>query len=126
MLGDPVNFTDSKGLYTDPRLNGRGVPRTMGGNGKGGAGFFKPRYGPFNEVCGTEGSPWASTLPDISPIACKKHDDCYAKCAKACGGKPCKEKCDLELWDSNPVYGAGTWWGGDGSYFPLEKECGCE
>ncbi len=32
VLGDPVNFTDSKGLFQDPRFNGRGVPNAMGGN----------------------------------------------------------------------------------------------
>ncbi len=32
VLGDPVDFTDSKGLYQGPRFNGRGVPNAMGGN----------------------------------------------------------------------------------------------
>ncbi|MDD2450598.1 RHS repeat-associated core domain-containing protein [Sulfurovum sp.] len=30
---DPINWTDPLGLYSDPRLNGRGVPRAMGGDG---------------------------------------------------------------------------------------------
>ena len=33
VLGDPVGFVDSWGLYHDPRFNGRGVPRLMGGDG---------------------------------------------------------------------------------------------
>ena len=32
VLGDPVNFIDSKGLYIDPRLKDKGVPSVMGDN----------------------------------------------------------------------------------------------
>ena len=32
VLRDPVDFTDSKGLFQDPRFSGRGVPNAMGGN----------------------------------------------------------------------------------------------
>ena len=98
VLGDPVDFFDPWGL--DSKLNGRGVPRAMGGDGKGGYGYFKPKYGPFGGGCGTEGSPWANLLPDITPTACEKHDKCYSTCGKS------KLMCDLTFLFWSPIYGA--------------------
>lgn len=90
VLGDPVNWVDSDGLnpYNDPRLNGRGVPAAMGGDGRG----YSPNptiIGPFGSVCGS--GPNATWVPDLFPKSCQQHDDCYATCGKS------KLECDNNL-----------------------------
>ncbi len=89
VLGDPVNFVDPLGLYDDPRLNGKGVPPALGGDGQGsGAGYG---YGPFGGLCGAEGTAAATWVPDLFPESCGQHDICYADCTKT------KLECDLAL-----------------------------
>jgi uncharacterized protein RhaS with RHS repeats len=117
VLGDPVDYWDNLGL--DPRLNGRGVPRAMGGDGQGGFTPFYPRYGPFGGGCGSAGSPWAHILPDVSPNACEKHDKCYETCGKT------QRECDFELFMSNPYYGIGVIFGGKDSYDKAQNKNGC-
>jgi len=113
VLGDPVGGFDPDGLIN--RNGGHGHNRDGGSY-----------HGPFGPLCGPEGKPLARWIPDITPYACIQHDDCYARCAKVCGGENCKEMCDYGLIDYNPIYGAATYWAGSSTYFPLEKECGCE
>ena len=101
-----------------------GLINRSGGHGSNrDGGSYK---GPFGPLCGPEGKPLANWIPDVTPFACIQHDNCYATCAKICGGESCKEMCDYQLIDYNPIYGAATYWAGSGSYFPLEEECGCE
>ncbi len=113
VLGDPVNFVDPDGLIN-----------RNGGHGHNRSGSYLK--GPFGPLCGPEGKPLAKWIPDVTPFACIQHDNCYAKCAKRCGGEECKEMCDYQLIDYNPIYGAATYWAGGSTYFPIEKECGCE
>jgi len=113
VLGDPVGFFDPDGLIN--RSGGHGHNRDGG-----------PYHGPFGPLCGPEGKPLARWIPDVTPFACIQHDNCYANCAKICGGESCKEMCDYQLIDYNPIYGAATYWRGGSTYFPLEEECGCE
>nr|WP_241856190.1 hypothetical protein [Sulfurimonas lithotrophica] len=99
---------DPLGLYQDPRLNGKGVPAAMGGDGKGSAPGYG--FGPFGGICGEQGSKSATWIPDISPDACKAHDECYSDCSKS------QRECDLNLFMSNPYYGMAVMFGGKQAY----------
>jgi RHS repeat-associated protein len=116
---DPVNKVDPLGLYMDPRLKGRGVPKAMGGDGKGkGSGGFP--NGPFGPVCGASGS-WQATwlIPDVTPDACQKHDDCYSDCSKT------KQECDLEFYQQNSIYAQAVWTYGQDAYDKAQEHCKC-
>jgi hypothetical protein len=114
-----VNLIDPLGLYMDPRLKGRGVPKAMGGDGKGkGSGGFP--NGPFGPVCGASGS-WQATwlIPDVTPDACQKHDDCYSDCSKT------KQECDLEFYQQNSIYAQAVWTYGQDAYDKAQEHCKC-
>jgi RHS repeat-associated protein len=112
---DCVNFRDPSGL--DPRLNGRGVPAGMGGN----ADKESDGWGPFSGGCGAEGTKLATWIPDISPDACKEHDDCYAKCGSD------KSECDRIFFMSNPYYAVAVILSEDSSvaFKEAQKDCPC-
>ena len=117
VLNDPVNFVDPTGL--DPRLNGRGVPAAMGGDGKGTGPVHFPK-GPFGSICGAEGD-WKTTwIPDATPDACQKHDDCYSTCGKT------KQECDLEFNKHNSVYAQVVWLMGQKAYDKAQAHCKCD
>jgi RHS repeat-associated protein len=64
VLGDPVGFFDPYGLSPAP-----GMRRP-----------FKDRKwnnGPFGPICGAKGTTSGTWIPDITPNACQRHDDCY-------------------------------------------------
>jgi len=119
VLGDSVNRIDPLGLYDDPRLKGKGVPAGMGGDGKGSSQGYG--YGPFGGICGAEGSPEATWIPDIFPESCRKHDKCYSDCSKT------KLECDLQLKDPygwalmNPLSEQSQ-----NAYDEAQKHCKCQ
>lgn len=82
--------------------------------------------GPFGPICGPEGSITATWIPDISPDACKQHDDCYGQCAKNCEEYDCKLRCDRQLQFSNWLYGKATEKFGSGTYDKLREGYGCD
>ena len=85
----------------------------------------KPIRGPFGTLCGAEGTATATWIPDLIPGACKRHDDCYDKCAKNCEGYNCKTKCDYELMSSSFIYGGATYFIGKDAYDDAKQKYGC-
>jgi len=106
VLGDPVGGFDPDGLIN--RAGGHGHNRDAGST-----------YGPFGPICGS--GPSAGLIPDISPDACQRHDDCYSDCSKT------KRQCDLDLYFSNPLYGAAVILSSDAqnAYDNAQKGCKC-
>ena len=105
VLGDPVGFFDTTGLAPGMRRP------------------FKDRKwydGPFGPICGAEGS-WQATwvIPDVTPDACQRHDDCYSDCSKT------KQECDLEFYKSNSLYAQAVWTLGQKAYDDAQKKNGC-
>lgn len=139
---NPTNMTDPMGLEAGVGpirgLGGRpNLPSTQQTTGSGLAWYNDPNHwsaytfdpanpvGPFGPVCGPEGSIFATWLPDFTPTACQRHDDCYEDCARNCQGKDCKIRCDMELYGSNPLYGLGVLLGGENTYNNLRNKYGC-
>jgi RHS repeat-associated protein len=114
VLNDPVNFIDPSGLF-DPVADAilRPVDHDLPGGG-----LAPP--GPFGGKCGTEGSPWANWLPDITKHACEQHDKCYATCGKS------KLECDLKFLFWSPIYGAAVMASpaSEKAYDKAQKHCG--
>jgi len=73
--------------------------------------------GPFGGKCGEEGTDAATWIPDVSPLACEKHDACYATEGKS------QRECDYEFFKSNPIYGAAVILGGKSAYDKAQKKC---
>jgi len=118
--GDPVNFRDPTGL--DPRLNGKGVPAAMGGDAnKKPSKTTNGGWGPFGGGCGAEGTKLATWIPDISPDACAKHDECYAKCGSN------KRECDRIFFMSNLYYAVAVILSEDSdiAFKEAQKNCSC-
>lgn len=120
---NPVNRIDRFGLQdiagfpTDPGYYLNSTP-------------YRPEYyyqpiGPYGTICGAEGTIEATWIPDISPAAYKRHDDCCDKCAKKCAGYDCKNKCDWELFRFNPPYGMATRLWGKDAYDAAKSKNGC-
>ncbi|MET0064635.1 MAG: RHS repeat-associated core domain-containing protein, partial [Candidatus Thiodiazotropha endolucinida] len=84
-----------------------------------------PNRGPFGPLCGAEGTDAATWIPDLTPAACREHDDCYANCAKRCASYTCKEICDIDLMTKNFIYGMATFGMGDSAYDEAKKKEGC-
>jgi RHS repeat-associated protein len=127
VLNNPINLIDPHGLEYS-KLNTTPYDIDYGGPGA----WSQPTrshlspIGPFGSICGPSGSKIATRIPDITPRACQKHDECYEKCAKNCEGYDCKEMCDIELANTNPLYGGATLMLGDKTYDQLKKEYGCD
>ncbi|MEX0619325.1 MAG: RHS repeat-associated core domain-containing protein, partial [Pseudohongiellaceae bacterium] len=85
-----------------------------------------PRQGPFGGVCGPEGRPSATWIPDVSPATCREHDECYLNCVADCRGNECKLDCDLELRKRNFPFGFITQILGQSTYDRLKREQGCD
>jgi RHS repeat-associated protein len=130
VLNDPVNFIDPSGLWdpgaeVTPNFNGsisqnaiNGWNQSRSNYGKGCAGMPP---GPFGPICGAAGS-WQATwlIPDITPDACQKHDDCYSDCSKT------KQECDLEFYQQNSVYAQAVWLAGQDAYDKAQEHCRCD
>lgn len=82
--------------------------------------------GPFGPVCGPENSGTKYWIPDVSPDACRKHDECYDSCAKSCEDNSCKYQCDDDLKKGNWPYGKATEMFGGKTYNGLLEKYGCE
>jgi large repetitive protein len=118
---DPVNWVDPWGLfYIDKDRNYAENP--IGGHNQS----LVDLTGPFGGICGQEGTTSATWIPDITPKACKDHDDCYDKCARECQGYDCKLKCDEDLKSANWPYGKATEKKGKKAYDDAKEKYGCE
>lgn len=78
VLGDPVRGFDPSGLFWPSNIEHQDSHPFPSG--------------PFGGLCGPEGSVLATWIPDVTPYACRNHDNCYIQCAKICGGESCKER----------------------------------
>ncbi|MDH3328289.1 MAG: RHS domain-containing protein [Desulfobulbaceae bacterium] len=119
--GNPLNKKDRKGLYKGDEFDGLSPPFGPDPSPSNG-----PPRGPFGTICGQEGSDSARWIPDITPRACQRHDNCYDRCARNCYGYWCKTLCDMQLGASNPPYGGATFWFGREAYDAARAKYGCE
>ena len=115
---DPFGLWDSKGFPANLGNYANSAPYWPGSD-------YKP-IGPFGKICGAEGTVEATWIPDITPEACRKHDECYDECAKKCAGYDCKNKCDWQLFRSNPPYGTATRLYGKEAYDAAKRKYSCD
>ena len=121
VLGDPVNFVDPMGKspFVIPAILA-GIASYVNAPDINDVATTAAPYGPFGGLCGEEGSKQATWIPDISPDACKKHDECYSDCSKS------QWECDYNLFLSNVPYGLAVMGGGQGAFNNAQKGCECK
>ncbi|WP_083761159.1 RHS repeat-associated core domain-containing protein [Pelobacter propionicus] len=123
VLNNPINRLDPFGLW-----NSKTFPTNISNYANSALYWPGSKYqpiGPFGKICGAEGTVEATWIPDITPEACRKHDECYDKCAKKCAGYDCKKICDSKLFRSNPPYGTATKLYGKDAYDAAKRKYGC-
>jgi hypothetical protein len=74
----------------------------------------------FGQYCGSGAS--AYWIPDITPGACKRHDECYEQCKNSIVHKIW---CDIKLGVVNPPYGLAVLGFGWGPYNTAQNSPPC-
>ena len=115
--GDPINYTDPRGLYGQISLSELLMKNAV----KNAMTSSMMSVGPFGRVCGSESN--ASWVPDGPwKEACQNHDDCYSICGVS------RLVCDIKfLYDSNGnlLYFRGIRAGGENPYKEAQRASCC-
>jgi RHS repeat-associated protein len=119
---NPLSKIDPRGLF-DSSGNPQGWEHLVyDSNMHSADDYTEYPEGPFDSVCGEQGTKSSTWIPDsVSQAACRQHDRCYSTCGKT------KLECDVDfLRTANVPYALVVMIFGGSAYEKAQEEAGCE